>query len=306
MKLAEFITLEHFDAAARHYHIYRIRKTEMDHLAHYHNYYQVCYIVSGEIIHRQNNDTVALSAGDAFIVPPGFTHSLHFSNAYAEMYSLAFEETLFAPGFPQSNAYQFLESLQAKATVPSKSSVRLRVTLNRSQRRLIENLLEGLVQQQQDACPPGLSAAPSLTAAIIYVLAQSYYQQPQNTSELDELASYNSTLLQCVAYIDRHFREPISLTGLSRQFGLSRSSFCAVFPQFTGMPLRKYIAHKRIKEAQSLIRSHPEMSLTRICTEVGYIDDSTFYRNFVQITGLSPSKYKRIFVHSERSNMTDI
>ena len=293
--MAEFVTLEIFQATQRHYHIYRIRQTELNHKDHYHNYYQVCYVVSGELKHCQSRDTVTLSAGDAFIVPPGFTHSLHFDNAYTEMYSLAFDEQLFAPGFPQSNAYKFLESLQVKAAVPIHNSVRLQVTLSRSQRRLMESLLECLVRQQQEDCPLGLSAAPSLTASIIYVLAQSYYQQPQNTGELDELAIYNSTLLQCVAYIDQHFREPISLSDLAKRFGLSRSSFCSVFPQFTGMPLRKYIASKRIKEAQTLIRSHPNKPLSLIAAEVGYNDDSTFYRNFLQITGLAPGKYRTIF-----------
>lgn len=296
--MADLITLKQFQATARHYHIYRIRETKIAHLDHYHNYYQVCYVVSGEILHRQNNDAVTLRAGDAFIVPPGLTHSLHFNNAYGEIYSLAFEESLFAPGFPQSNAYQFLESLQPKAANSVQNSIRLCIPLNRDQRRLIENLLECLIHQQQVDCPPELSSAPSITAAIVYQLAQGYYQQPQNTPELGELANYNSTLLQCVAYIDGHFREPISLTEISKQFGLSRSSFCSVFPQFTGMPLQKYVAQKRIKEAQILIRSCPEKSISQIATEVGYQDDSTFYRNFLRITGVSPLKYKNIHYNS--------
>lgn len=301
--MADLITLEQFQATRHHYHIYKIRETKIAHLDHYHNYYQVCYVVSGEILHRQNDDTVTLCAGDAFIVPPGLTHSLHFNNAYAEIYSLAFEESLFAPGFPQSNAYQFLESLQAKATVPVHNSVRLCITLNRSQRKLIENLLECLIYQQKTSCPTELSSAPSITAAIVYLLAQSYYQQPQNTSELDDLANYNSTLLQCVAYIDTHFREPIFLTELAKQFGISRSSFCSVFPQFTGMPLQKYIAQKRIKEAQILIRSYPEKSISQIAAEVGYQDDSTFYRNFLRITGIPPLKYKNHFRYRENDNI---
>jgi len=303
--MAELITLAQFQAAARHYHIYRIRETKLAHLDHYHNYYQVCYVVSGEILHRQNDDTVTLRAGDAFIVPPGLTHSLHFHNAYAEIYSLAFEDALFPPGFPQSNACQFLESLQSKAAAPTQNSIRLCITLNRDQRRLIENLLQCLIQQQQTDCPPGLSSAPSITAAIVYLLAQCYYRHPQNTSELDELANYNSTLLQCVAYIDSHFREQISLTELARQFGISRSSFCSVFPQFTGMPLQKYVAQKRIKEAQILIRSCPEKSISQIAAEVGYQDDSTFYRNFLRISGVSPLQYKTGFHRSGKAGAKD-
>jgi len=293
--MAELITLEQFQATARHYHIYRIRETKIAHLDHYHNYYQVCYVVSGEILHRQSNDAVTLCAGDAFIVPPGLTHSLQFNNAYAEIYSLAFEESLFAPGFSQSNAYQFLEGLQDKVAGPKHDSIRLCITLNRDRRRLIENLLECLIQQQQNDCPPGLSSAPSITAAIVYLLAQGYYQHPGNTSELDDLANYNSTLLQCVAYIDAHFREPIFLSELAKEFGISRSTFYSVFPQFAGMSLQKYIASKRIKEAQILLRSCPEKTISQIATEVGYQDDSTFYRNFLRITGIPPLKYRSNF-----------
>jgi len=303
--MAELITLRRFQAEDRHYHIYRIRETKVDHQEHCHDYFQVCYVLSGEILHRQKNDAVTLRAGDAFIVPPGLTHSLHFRNAYAQIYSLAFEEALFPPGFPQSNAYRFLEGLQSKAAVPEPSSVRLCVTLSRSQRRLLENLLECLIHQQETDCPPDLSSAPSITAAIVYLLAQGYYQQPQNTPELDELASYGGTLLQCVAYIDRHFREPISLAGLAREFGISRSTFCSVFPQYTGMPLQKYVAQKRIKEAQFLLRSCPEKSVSQIAGEVGYNDDSTFYRNFLRISGVSPQQYKTGQNSRQESNHTE-
>ena len=86
--MAEYITLKYFHATAQHYHIYRIQETAVAHQPHYHNYYQVCYVVSGEIIHRQNHDAVTLRAGDAFIVPPNFTHSIQFNNKHSEMYSL--------------------------------------------------------------------------------------------------------------------------------------------------------------------------------------------------------------------------
>ena len=300
--MAEFITLALFDAAKRHYHIYKIQNTILAHQDHYHNYYQLCYVVRGEVLHRQNLDATTLSAGDVFIVPPGLTHSLHLSNAHSEVYSLAFEESLFAADFRQSTAYKFLESLLSISSATAYSSAGLRVPINRNQRRQIEQLMECLDQQQQNNCPPELSAAPNIIAAIVYLLAQSYYQQPHNTSVLDELASYNSTLQQCIAHIDQHFREPISPAVLSKQFGLSLSSFYSIFPQFTGMPLHKYVAQKRIKEAQVLIRSHPDRPISQIAAEVGYNDDTTFYRNFMRISGISPSKYRTNLLNNDKAN----
>jgi AraC family transcriptional regulator len=94
--------------------------------------------------------------------------------------------------------------------------------------------------------------------------------------------------------MDEHYKETISLSELSRQFGMSRATFCAVFPQFTGLSPHKYIAQKRIREAQMLIRSHPERSLAAIGREVGYADEVTFYRNFLRVTGISPAKYRAL------------
>lgn len=292
--MAEFVTLERFGAAGKHYHIYRIKSTQLDHQPHYHNYYQLCFVAGGEITHRQGEHTVTLRPGDAFIVPPGLIHALHFSNTSSELYSLAFEETLFSPGFPQTNAYHFLESLQADPSV-LQQSICLRVALDDSHYRLIHELLDSLIAQQQIPCPPSLSAAPSIVAAILCLLAQSHYLQPQNSDQLSEPADYSSILFRCMEYIDAHYKQPLTLTDLAKRFGLSRSSLCAVFPQFAGMPLHKYISQKRIMEAQMLIRAHPERTLGQIASEVGYEDTSTFYRNFLRFSGILPSKYREMF-----------
>lgn len=287
--MAELITLDYLQSRQKDYQIGLLRSSTVDQQAHYHNYYQVCYVVSGELVHRQEGTAVTLGAGDAFIVPPGFIHSLHFYNDRTRMYSLAFEETLFQPGFSKTGASRFLKSLETD------DAVRLRVVLDTGRRRLMENLLEGLVYQQEDACPPGLSAAPSITAAVVYLLAQCYYGQPQNAHKLDGLTAYSGDMLHCVEYIDRHYKESLPLRELSKKFGLSQSAFCAVFPQFVGMSLKKYIAQKRITEAQVLIRSHPDWPLNRVGAEVGYEDDSTFYRNFLRVAGVSPSAYRKMY-----------
>lgn len=292
--MAEFITLSDFGAAASRYHIYRIKGSARSHQPHYHNYYQVCFVIGGEILHGQGESVVTLAAGDAFIVPPGFVHSLNFGNTAAEIYSLAFEEALFAPTFAQSGISRFITGLRDEASRESAPGVRLRVVLDEEHRKSIRALLEALMRQQKSDCVPELSAAPSMVEAILYLLAQCYYSQPQNAASLDRLMSYDNVLHQCIAYVDEHFREPLTLAEVALRFGLSRASFCMVFPRFAGVSLRQYIAAKRIEEAQMLIRSHPARSLAAIGREVGYADEVTFYRNFLRLVGLSPAKYRAL------------
>lgn len=290
--MAEFVNLERFHAKARHYHIYRIRSTDLDHQAHYHDYYQICFVVSGELQHFQQNEAVRLSAGDAFLVPPGFVHALHFENTRSEVYSLAFDWDLFGPGFAQSETGRFLSGLQAGD--PRNIGVRLRTILDKEQRRHLQNILDCLIWQQKGNISPLLSAAPNLVASALQLLIQSYYSQPQNAPHAPTPRDAG-TVAQCLEYIDTHFREELSLTELCKRFGLSRSVFCAAFPQLSGLPLRQYIAQKRIAEAQMLIRSQRELSLSQVAALVGYQDDTSFYRNFLKIAGVTPSQYRNLW-----------
>lgn len=291
--MSELITLHHFDAQQRHYHIYRTKNSTLAHQTHCHDYYQVCLVTCGQILHRQQDEPISLGPGDAFIIPPGMTHSLHFDDPFSEVYSLAFDLSLFHPGFPRSNAHRFLMDLQSST---SDGSVQLRVVLGEAQRTGIQSLMDCLIrQQQEEPAPAELSAAPSLISSILYLLAQSYYGQPQNTHLLSELAEYNTTLVQCTRYIDQNFTQPLDLASLARQFGLSRSTLCAIFPQFTGLSPHRYIAKKRIEAAQLLIRSEPKLPLSQIAARVGYDEPSTFYRTFLRLTGLSPSAYRQLY-----------
>ena len=290
--MAELVTLEYFGAASRGYHVAMLTDSKRDGREHYHDYYHACYVVSGELVHTQEGTSVRLGAGDAFIVPPGFIHSLHFEGGRTKLYSLAFSESLFRAGFSQTGGFRFLRELQGE------KPVRLRVVPDEGRRYLLESLLECLVRQQESPELPGLSTAPDLAAALVSLLAQCYYLQPYNADKLEGVTAYTGDMTRCVSYIDVHFKEPLTLRGLAKQFGLSQSAFCSVFPQFAGVPLKKYIAQKRIAEAQVLIRSHPDWPLHRVSMEVGYEDDSTFYRNFLRVAGVSPSDYRKI--HRQR------
>lgn len=289
--MAELITLSYFHAEENRYYVYQTKRSAVDQVLHYHNYYQVCFVVSGSLLHQQEGYSVRLMPGEAFVIPPGFPHSLHFESKNTAIFSLAFEEALFHGGFAKSEIYKFLRTLQRDAT---EQQLRLRLSLDPRQREGVEMLLTCLVAQQKASCPSGLSPAPSLISSILYFLAQAYFRDPDGSLQLKELTNHNDTMLRCAQYIDSHYSQKLTLEGLSREFGLSRSAFCTAFRQYAGVPLRQYVAQKRIQEAQLLMRAHPELSLGQIAQAVGYEDDTTFYRNFLRIIGTSPSQYRRL------------
>lgn len=281
------LSLDYFDLPPeRKYHIHRIHGSPVSQEPHSHDYYQICYVAAGHILHTQAQERVQLRAGDAFIVPPGFVHSILFPEEDAQIYSLSFSETLFHPGFSRSNVYRFLTALQLHT--PSQP-VRMKVTPSPSQSRSLQALLECLLREQVSKFPAELTAAGSLIASILCLLSQSYFSE--NSGQLEDMARCDRQMHECIAYIDGHFTQPLPMDELTRRFALSRSRFGVLFPQYTGTTLKRYIAGKRVDYAVNLLRTS-DLSVSQIAQLTGYSDNTTFYRNFTKITGLLPSHYR--------------
>lgn len=287
------ITLDYFAARERHYHIHQISSSDVAEQLHSHDYYQVCFVDAGQIEHAQPAQNVRLGQGDVFIVPPGFSHRIGFVGKNTRIYSLSFEEGLFSPGFSQTHVYQFLLKLQEKAA--GAQPIRLRLMPEEGQLTSLRSLMECLLREQEAQWPRQLTAAASITAAILHILAQCYYQQPQNEGAYREMTQSQQIMESCIRYIDEHYKEPLNQTQLLKRFAISRSAFCAAFAQQTGLSLKQYISTKRVQKAQNLLREDPSLPLQQVADQVGYGEISTFYRNFIQVAGVSPSKYRSLY-----------
>lgn len=281
------LSLSYFDLPqGQNYHIYRICGSEVSQQPHTHEYFQICYVERGHIVHLQQEEVVDLRAGDAFIVPPGFVHTIRFPDPDAQVYSLSFQEDLFHPGFSASNVYSFMTALCLQ-----KIPVRMRVSLDPARRQTVHSLMDALIREQ-DNCPDlALTAAGSLVASVMCVLSQAYASDDANREPLQAAARYAEAINCCIAWIDGHFTQDLTLNDLCHRFALSRTQFSALFPRFAGTTLKRYIAQKRIGYAVVLLGS-TDFSIQQIAEMSGYSDISTFYRNFTKITGVQPSAYR--------------
>ena len=289
--MSNLITLEHFHAAAARYYIYERADSCLSQAPHYHDYFQVSYVITGALEHKQGADTATLQPGDIFIVPPGFVHRIQFTQPDTRILTLAFQDSLLLQDLPHSGASRFLKELQHNHDT---GNISLQLTPNAQQQQSLSALLGCLLREQAADCPTEFSATPSLICSVVYLLAQCYYRTALPSRHPWSEHDREQLLRRCVVYLDTHFTEPIITEDIAKKFGLSRSALSSAFPQHTGLPLHKYIAQKRIQKAQTLIRTRPDLSLSEVAAQVGYEDSSTFYRNFQRITGMSPAKYKEL------------
>lgn len=92
--------------------------------------------------------------------------------------------------------------------------------------------------------------------------------------------------------IDRSFADPLDLEILARRAGYSRSHFARAFREAFGETPGAYLTARRIERAKDLLR-HANLTVTEICTLVGFSSLGSFSARFSELVGVSPTRYRR-------------
>jgi AraC-like DNA-binding protein len=101
----------------------------------------------------------------------------------------------------------------------------------------------------------------------------------------------SAAITKARAFIDQNLSEPLPLSLVARQAGLSESHFCRIFREGTGLTLTDYINRRRIQWAKrELLKS--ETRISEIAFLIGYQSLSQFNRSFSRVTGRSPSRFR--------------
>ena len=261
-------------------HIQKITDAVKAHTPHSHEYYQIYYILTGSLDHTTKDETATLKKGDAFIIPPGASHSIsRVKNA--EFYTLSFTREGFEPkGRASLLVTKFLEELSLSESVFS------RISVNRDL-ELIESILDKLYTEFYEKEIGYNDVIRAYVCVILTILSRAYLEAhpiPLSSSDV------RARITAAIEYIDTSFQEPLTLSDMARWCAMSKSEFCKKFLNVSGSTFGKYLHRTRICHAAELIKNNCNVSAAASLS--GYNDFSTFSRNFRKIMGTSPLKYK--------------
>lgn len=93
--------------------------------------------------------------------------------------------------------------------------------------------------------------------------------------------------------MDDNYLTPITVETLAELFHFSPSYITRIFKKEYGVPPFKYLLGLRIDEAKRMIRANDSLNIGLVAQAVGYEDQHYFSRIFKNVTGLSPSEYKK-------------
>ena len=270
-----------FDIGARM--VYSHRSADFDRSSfpsnlHFHEYYELVVFVEGEVRYICESSACLPRFGDVIVIPPGKLHmsminadSTHYVRHVFYFYPDAFDA--FAGG-------ALLEGLQ------NSQEDQFYFSLNGKRREELTSLLALLDGALQSGAPKENALALAYTLQIFYllnkpssVLSASDPYLPQNVIDIQH-------------YLDEHFTEISSVADVAAHFFYSREYVSRLFKRYLNTTVAEYVLNRRVSYAQKLMTS--DLSLIDICFHAGFGSLSSFIRAFQRITGVSPSKYRRL------------
>ena len=99
---------------------------------------------------------------------------------------------------------------------------------------------------------------------------------------------------QAQDYVQRHYRESITLEKVCEEVGFSVSYFSSLYKKETGENFLHYLTRVRIDRARDLL-VHTSLPVSEICALVGYSDLKHFTQTFRKETELSPGQYRKLY-----------
>ncbi|HBP38993.1 MAG TPA: AraC family transcriptional regulator [Clostridiales bacterium] len=249
---------------------------------HWHDSYEIYYLLSGERCYFIKNQTYRLTRGSLVLIQP---QELHRTLAAAgvgcwERILINFRPDFLIAAHPERIAW--LSELFRRPYRLLQFSLKEQTAAE-----------EILMQMLHEASQQETGFLEMLAAHLVRLLLLAVRQKPSGPEAPDSRDTWqNNRAAPIVSYLNEHYPEALSLAGLAQRFHLSDGYLCKIFRAATGFTVIEYLNQVRIREAQNLLRQTPD-SVLEIAGRVGFGNVSHFGRIFKEITGTPPVSYRK-------------
>lgn len=249
---------------------------------HYHNTYEIYYLLEGQRYYFIKDRTYLVKKGDIILINKYDIHrTLYASSNEHERILIKFKEDYLAKINKNIvSEYNIFESLQNGPNV-------LRLSIN--QQSFIENILSKLLSEYNSNFKESILYTQTLLLELLINLNR-YSSKAGNLTYPNPL---HKKVSEIVKFINENYYLDLSIELLAEKFSISTSYISKIFKEVTDTTIIQYVNNIRIKEAQKLLRNST-MNVTEISLEVGFNNLTHFGRVFKQKTNLSPLKYRQL------------
>lgn len=237
---------------------------------HYHNFFEIYFVESGNCDYFIDNKSYHLEAGDLVIIPEGVIHNTryHKNNPAVRLLINCSKKYI-----PKSAEFVF-----AKRKYLYRNS-------NISDKLL--DLLNKIGDEYSDSDEFSKDVIKNYMSLFFYLLAR-------NKNEYNEDNSLSGYIKNAIDYIQKNLANEISLSDMSEMFSVSAEHFSRQFKKETGFGFCEYVNLIRLKKAENILRHQEKISVTSVAAECGFSDSNYFSVKFKDMYGISPKAFHKL------------
>ena len=246
-----------------------------------HDFWELVFVDSGEIIITDGNNSHILEQGQIFLHHPGVFHNITANNRYSNVAVVGF--------------YCDGDALKDVAALP--------VALNAFEKQLINMIVEEgartfdeplnliYLEKMTKKDHPPFGAEQRIKCAVEMLLV-SLVRGSAETQDNTDRSTYTQvkTVNAIKTLLNENVRSRITLEFLADRLGYSQTYLKTLFKKRTGSSIIKYFNGLKVLEAKKLI-SENEHSFSDIAGLLGYESVQYFCTQFKQYANMTPSEY---------------
>ena len=239
--------------------------------SHYHNYYELYFLESGERYHMLQDDRYVMHPGELILFSPYILH-----RSYGDENIPFLRLVLY---FHRDE----IECQQLKDALDSGNGM---YRPDPRMWHILRQFLETLLYDQDNSSE--LAKAYRHTVLNMLLFSIVFQVQRQNPARRED--SYR--ISQIISYIHSHYQDDICLEALAQRFYISPYYLCREFKRHTSSTIIQYVNITRVMNAQRKFME-TDKNITEICNESGFSNLTHFNLVFKSVTGMTPSGYRK-------------
>ena len=266
------------------FEIEHIRRTGFFNMSarHFHDNYEIYYLLSGEICYFIKDETYHIKPGVLVFINKNDLHKT--SNIGPSMH----ERILI--NFKKEFVSDILSGIKDSNLLSLFENGPNTIIFDDLDKPFVENILFRMLQERKNMQEEYMTILRILLLDLLVFIKRS------NSRNKAKAVIYSNFLHDKISEIAKHinlnYMKDISLKQLSKEFYISRYYLSRAFKEITGISFTQYLNYVRIKEAQKFLMD-PGSSITVVSEKAGYQSATHFGRVFKHITGMSPMKYRK-------------
>ena len=260
---------------------------------HSHNFFELVYIIDGEINHYLDGKLIHVKSGDYFIIDVNSKHRYSIiNNKLCRIFNCLFYPSAIDKTMKHCNSFKSLiENYLIKFDISILKYNPTAYVFHDDDGRIL-SLLKRILTESDNSYY-------GYTEIIRCTLIDILISTMRKITDYDKTIKNDSPTEYIINAISENFNKNITLANICKPLNYSLPYISSKFKQDTGYSFTEYLQKYRIEHSLRLL-SNTDMKIIDIAYSIGYNDINFFGILFKKYVNMTPSQFRKV----SRSNMS--